>query len=245
MFAPVCLCPCGFQSIKAAYSLHLSPSFLSGPSHSISNPGSIWVWLHRLPRTSIPRSDCVSWSWRDGGKHFHLFNHVKGSPGGLHVGEYTHAWRANPVIDTPRERGSLAVPVGGHSVIAGNLSKYLGFFTWNRFNMLLQTSKIMCIARKHFRRMNQNWNISWCHSSSLMCEINKQMLTWNICLCVFLGCRHCHWRATSIFHGQSSSSVRCRPRWWRLWGVWGDAGAGWGCSGQSCAHRHLCYECIY
>lgn len=60
---------------------------LSGSSHSFSHPGSIWVWYHRLPRASIPRPNHLSTRWQRGKQHLPFHNNVKGSSGGLYVGE--------------------------------------------------------------------------------------------------------------------------------------------------------------
>lgn len=43
---------------------------------------------------------------------------------------------------------------------------------------------------------------------------------------VFPGCGHGHWRAASLLHGTGGTAVWSRSWWWRLWGIWGNAGAG-------------------
>lgn len=49
---------------------------------------------------------------------------------------------------------------------------------------------------------------------------------------VFAGCGHSYWRASSLLHGTGGTAVWSRSWWWRLWGIWGDAGAGTECTGQ-------------
>lgn len=43
---------------------------------------------------------------------------------------------------------------------------------------------------------------------------------------VFAGCGHGYWRAASLLHGAGGTAFWSRSWWWRLWGIWGDAGAG-------------------
>lgn len=73
----------------------MSALSLPGSSHRLGDPGGVRVRLHGLPRATVPRPDCLSPGRRDGGKHLALLNHVKGSPGGVHVGEYQRGlwWR--------------------------------------------------------------------------------------------------------------------------------------------------------
>lgn len=60
-----------------------------GSSHSLRNPGSVRVWLHGLPRASVPGPDRVSPGRRSGGgQRLSLDHHVQGPAGGLHVGEW-------------------------------------------------------------------------------------------------------------------------------------------------------------
>lgn len=80
-------------------------------------------------------------------------------------------------------------------------------------------------TRKTEERTSDEWMMN-IRSSVAFC------LHFSLCL----GCRHSHRGASSLFHGQGSTSVGSWPRWWRLWRVWGDAGTGKDCPGQSCIH---------
>lgn len=61
------------------------------------------------------------------------------------------------------------------------------------------------------------------------------------------GGRDSYRRAASLLHGTSGSAVRCGSRRWRLWGIWGDAGAGTKRTGLdfiSTYIRPMCPKCL-
>lgn len=60
---------------------------------------------------------------------------------------------------------------------------------------------------------------------------------------VFPGCGHGHWRAAALLHGTGGTAVWSRSWWWRLWGIWGDAGAGTECTGLDFISKaHVIYR---
>ena len=81
---------------------------------------------------------------------------------------------------------------------------------------------------KHKRTTQKTW---WSFYTKVFCSFCP-CYWFAMCVCVWSGGGHGHRRAASVLHGPGSPALRSWARWWRLRGIWGDAGAGWDSPGE-------------